>query len=226
MKFKILKTRDEHQQLSDVDIGPQEPKLTVLDALISAREDDPELAFRYGCRNRLCGVCTVNVNGKPKLACRTPAREGMLLEPAVGLPVLQDLVVGRERLNRQLNSRLPNPELDTVSRTQSHEQYDSLGRCVECYACLDGCPLHAKNELTQAENQQHDYANPYAFLRLQRVLCHPAVTHAQVDKTVELALELGLDNCIDCDGCTCGVGIDLMKEVIKPLLEKSEKLNS
>ena len=33
------------------------------------------------------------------------------------------------------------------------------------------------------------------------------------------AIDLGLDACIDCPGCKCGVGIDLKNKVIKPLLD-------
>jgi hypothetical protein len=37
---------------------------------------------------------------------------------------------------------------------------------------------------------------------------------------LETARELGLDACVDCPGCKCGIGIDLKGKVIAPLLEQ------
>lgn len=40
-----------------------------LDVLLQAQATTmPELAFRFGCRARNCGVCTININGKPRIA--------------------------------------------------------------------------------------------------------------------------------------------------------------
>ncbi|MGE5576917.1 MAG: 2Fe-2S iron-sulfur cluster-binding protein [Syntrophothermus sp.] len=46
---------------------------TVLTALLYIYENlDSTLAFRHGCRAGRCGLCAVEVNGKPRLACKTP----------------------------------------------------------------------------------------------------------------------------------------------------------
>ena len=48
----------------------------VLDVLLQAQEEKiDDLSFRYGCRARNCGVCTVNINGKPRLACRARVKQ-------------------------------------------------------------------------------------------------------------------------------------------------------
>ena len=52
----------------------------VLDVLLQAQEDSiDDLSFRYGCRARNCGVCTIDVNGKPRLACRARVKENDLI---------------------------------------------------------------------------------------------------------------------------------------------------
>jgi len=214
LKFQIRKVRDGQESDIEFSVNTQE-KLSVLDVLQDARAKEPDLAFRYGCRNRLCGVCTVNVNGKPKLACRTPARDGQRFEPAVGLPVLQDLVVLRDGINQQLHSRLPQPR----TSTDDSSEYDALGRCIECYACLDSCPMHARNDPNEIPENGYENGNPYSLLRIQRVATHPGTTEQEKYQAKQIALELGLDDCTSCDGCTCGVGIDLMADVINPLLE-------
>ena len=65
----------------------------VLDDLLQAQEDSiDDLSFRYGCRARNCGVCTIDVNGKPRLACRARVKENDLISPLSTLPVVKDLV--------------------------------------------------------------------------------------------------------------------------------------
>ena len=52
----------------------------VLDVLLQAQENKiDDLSFRYGCRARNCGVCTVDINGKPRLACRARIKENDLI---------------------------------------------------------------------------------------------------------------------------------------------------
>ncbi|MDD4127949.1 MAG: 2Fe-2S iron-sulfur cluster-binding protein, partial [Methanomicrobium sp.] len=65
----------------------------VLDVLIAIRDTiDPTLSFRYCCGAGQCGSCAVRVNGEPKLACMTEAKDKMKIEP-LDLPVIKDLVV-------------------------------------------------------------------------------------------------------------------------------------
>ncbi len=199
----------------------------VLDVLLQAQAQSlPDLAYRYGCRNALCGVCTVNVNGKPKLACRTKVREGDTISALSTLPVLRDLVVKRDAINRQLRGRIPatgvEPEQAADTSNAQNAGYLSLNRCIECYACLSACPLHGKNDLTKDE---YEHGNPYSFLKLHQVFVDP---HASEDNKVQAsatALQLGLDTCLSCKGCSCGVGIDLRKEVIQPLLETGDLIS-
>ena len=59
----------------------------VLDVLLQAQEEKvDDLSFRYGCRARNCGICTVDINGKPRLACRARAR-GDTISPPGTLPL-------------------------------------------------------------------------------------------------------------------------------------------
>ena len=75
----------------------------VLDVLLQAQEEKiDDLSFRYGCRARNCGVCTVDINGKPRLACRARVKENDLISPIATLPVIKDLIVKRDNISRQL----------------------------------------------------------------------------------------------------------------------------
>ena len=55
----------------------EDEKPMALDVLVQAQEMAiPDLAFRYGCRARNCGVCTIDINDKPRIACRARVRDG------------------------------------------------------------------------------------------------------------------------------------------------------
>ncbi len=146
MKFKIVKGKKD--KLEEIEFNYQhfsrDPKVRpmALDVLIQAEEvEDPELAYRYGCRNGLCGVCTVEINGRTKLACRTKVRDGDKIAPMKDLPVLKDLVVKRDAIGRQLMKSLPNYKGEGSKDKKENNAYKSLNRCIECYACVQGCHL-------------------------------------------------------------------------------------
>ena len=203
-----------------------------LDVLLQAQATTmPELAFRFGCRARNCGVCTININGKPRIACRARVRDGDILSHMATLPVLADLVVRRDGIARQLRGRLQSGGRRNQLNLEAPKAYHDLTACIECYACLDNCPMHARNfnndlptntHVHQLENDEgYRWGNPFSLLKLQRLRLDPMSNELGRAKAVEHAVELGLDACRNCPGCKCGVGIDLKGEVIKPLLKAS-----
>ena len=75
---------------------PMDDGATVMGALLHIYEtSESNLAFRCGCRNRDCGLCAVDVNGKPRLACITELKKGMVIRPLRRLPVTRDLMIDR-----------------------------------------------------------------------------------------------------------------------------------
>lgn len=232
MKFTIVRAGKYGEEELPFDYklpdAGQKQRPMVLDLLLQAATTSmPDLAYRYGCRNRMCGVCTVDVNGIPRIACRTKVREGDRISALSTLPVLRDLVVKRDAIGRQLKGRLSATSGDAGTTPgglgDSNDQYLSLNRCIECYACLDGCPLHAKNE---AAADVYPNGNPFSLLKLQTVMVDPGASHQDRARAMASAMELGLETCLGCKGCSCGVGIDLMKEVIRPLLESADLIRS
>ena len=194
-----------------------------LDVLLQAQEKKyDDLAFRYGCRARNCGVCTIDINDRPKLACRARVKAGDVLSAMATLPVIKDLVVKRDAITRQMKG------YNNISHTNdlnkdADKTYHNLTACIECYACLDGCPVHAKNNIVDIQNNvAYKYGNPYSFLKIQRLLIDPLTPESEKDRLIDKAKSLGLDiyrreykNL----KIKCGVGINLKGEVIKPLLD-------
>lgn len=194
-----------------------------LDVLLQAQEEKYDnLSFRYGCRARNCGVCTIDINGRPKLACRARVKEGDIISAMATLPVIKDLVVKRDAITRQMKG------YNNISHTNdlnkdADKTYHNLTACIECYACLDGCPVHAENNIVDIQNNvAYKYGNPYSFLKIQRLLIDPLTPESEKGRLIDKAKSLGLDiyrreykNL----KIKCGVGINLKGEVIKPLLD-------
>jgi len=66
------------------------------------------------------------------------------------------------------------------------------------------------------------WGNPFSLLKLQRIRIDPLTTPSHAETMVENALDLGLEVCLDCPGCKCGVGIDLKKQVVNKLLKAAD----
>jgi len=222
--MKIIIQRGYSNIVQDVEIEYElkntKERPMALEVLIHTQEKThPNLAFRYGCRNGLCGVCTVDINGKSKLACRTKLRNNDKISPMQGLPIVKDLVVKRDAINKQLQGRLPIVDVDTNKLGLDHEALTNLNRCIECYACLKGCRTHEKN--TNSDNLV--FGNPYSFLRIQRVLVDPSASSNEKLAAINLALDLGIASYDEGSVPGCGVGINLKKDVIIPLKNACKK---
>ncbi|MFT5683024.1 MAG: succinate dehydrogenase / fumarate reductase iron-sulfur subunit [Myxococcota bacterium] len=187
-----------------------DPRPTILEVLQQVQDVTPDLAFRYGCRNARCGVCTVEVSGRPRLACRDRVRDGDRISALSTLPVLRDLVSDRSPVDHRLKGLLPPAPVATGEGPGA--VYLDLGRCIACYACLDGCPLHAAG-----------LGDPASLLRLQRIRLDPAADADTRAAALSTAMSLGLSACADCRGCRCGVGIRLVRDVIDPLTKAIDR---
>ena len=233
MKVEIVTKRAGKEAVVEYEyrMRTEDEKPMVLDVLLQAQATVmPDLAFRYGCRARNCGVCTVDINGRPRIACRARIKDGDRVSAMATLPVLSDLVVRRDGVARQLRGRLSTAGQANDLNIEAPEDYHMLTACIECYACLHECPMHARNleeawPLKRPPEEQvgptagYAHGSPFSLLKLQRLRIDPLTPDAGVEAALDNAVALGLDTCIDCKGCKCGIGIDLMGKVVRPLLD-------
>ncbi len=230
MRVSLLTVRDGAAEAVAFDYEPREEgeRPMALDVLLQAQAATmPDLAFRYGCRNRTCGVCTIDINGRPRIACRARVREGDVLSAPGALPVVRDLIARRDGVARQLRGHLPNGVRGNDLNVAAPDDYHALTACIECYACLDKCPMHARNFDTDGNEHRDEggayrWGNPFSLLKLQRIRLDPAAAEGEREQAVDTAMALGLEVCRTCPGCKCGVGIDLKRKVIRPLLDETE----
>ncbi len=225
MKVELITVRNGEERVVEYEYKPREEgeRPMALDVLLQAQATElPDLAFRYGCRNRTCGICTIDVNGRPRVGCRARVRDGDRVSAPATLPVVRDMVSRRDGVARQLRGRLPNGLRGNDLEVAAPDDYHALTACIECYACLDKCPMHARNfedgEERRDASGAYRHGNPFSLLKLQRIRLDPVADPAEKAAALETALALGLDACRDCPGCKCGVGIDLKRKVVKPLV--------
>ncbi len=82
---------------------------TVLELLHCLSGREPGLAYStHHCKMGVCGGCTMLINGRKGLACRTfVTGPELYLEPAPGLPVIKDLLVDLLPLQKGDSPALP-----------------------------------------------------------------------------------------------------------------------
>ena len=75
-----------------------EQGMVVLDALHRIQvEHTPELGVRWNCKAGKCGSCSMEINGRPKLACMTrmnelPSVKEIVIQPLKSFPLIKDSV--------------------------------------------------------------------------------------------------------------------------------------
>ena len=185
-------------------------RTTVLEALMHIYENtDPTLAFRFGCRFDKCGLCAVEVNGKPRMACFTEVKEGMKIAPLAGMPVVRDLVIDRAAFFgalRELELYIPEQgELSAPQVIHQTEEHRNLLSCVECLACNATCPGY--------DFDKKPLVGPYVFVKLAQLHFDP---RNKIDRRRQ-ARDLGLDGCAACRKCYCIHGIDIRKLTVQVL---------
>ena len=75
-----------------------EEGMVVLDAIHRIQaQSAPDLAVRWNCKAAKCGSCSAEVNGRPKLMCKTrldslPLDQPITVKPMKSFPLIKDLV--------------------------------------------------------------------------------------------------------------------------------------
>lgn len=128
--------------------------MTLFIALNEIREHhDNSLMFDFVCRAGICGSCSMLVNGRPTLACRTLTSKldaNITLAPLPLFELIKDLSIYTGKWMRGLNKRLETwihdkekeLEFDKLEEKMDPDLADTiyeLDRCVECGCCVAGC---------------------------------------------------------------------------------------
>ncbi len=127
--------------------------MTLFIALNEIREKyDGSLQFDFVCRAGICGSCSMVINGRPGLACRTLTQtlsKEITLAPLPVFELIGDLSVNTGKWMRGMSERLEtwihyNEEanLDRLEERMEPELAEDiyeLDRCIECGCCVAAC---------------------------------------------------------------------------------------
>jgi succinate dehydrogenase / fumarate reductase iron-sulfur subunit len=213
-----------------------DPGMVVLDVLhrIQAHQAN-DLALRWNCKAGKCGSCSMEINGKPRLACMTRMNsfsddETITCQPLKTFPVMKDLVTDVS-WNYEQNKRIPKfkPRPRDADGTYRMYQEDvdrvqEFRKCIECYLCQDVCHvLRDRDKPAQrakaGEATRGAFVGPRFMIRLASLEMHPLDTD---DRIPEIRKEFGSGQCNITRCCTevCPEHIGITDNGIIPLKER------
>jgi len=135
--------------------------MTIYIVLNMIREHhDNSLKFDFVCRAGICGSCSMLVNGRPMLACRTLTKKldnHFTLAPLPLFELIGDLSIYTGNWMRGLNTRLETwihdkeeelnvDKLEKRMEPALADEIYELDRCIECGCCVAGCGTIQMNE--------------------------------------------------------------------------------
>jgi succinate dehydrogenase / fumarate reductase iron-sulfur subunit len=206
-----------------VEVNEGEVVLDVLHRLQATQVGD--LAVRWNCKAGKCGSCSMEINGRPRLACMTRMSnfaedEVLTITPLRTFPVIRDLVTDvsfNYAKAREIPSFTPDPSIGLGEFRMQQvdvQRSQEFRKCIECYLCQNVCHVirdHADNE--------HAFAGPRFLMRVAELEMHPADTADRRDSAQE---DFGLGYCNITKCCTevCPEGIKITDNALIPMKER------
>ncbi|MBX5466376.1 MAG: succinate dehydrogenase/fumarate reductase iron-sulfur subunit [Firmicutes bacterium] len=202
---------------------PLMPGMVVLDAVhwIQAHLA-PDLAVRWNCKAAHCGSCSAEVNGRPRLLCKTRldefVKEGVPVHvrPMKTFPIIKDLVTDvswNYRVMRQIPPFQPREPAPFTLYQRDVDRVQEFRRCIECFLCQDVCHV-----LREHHEQEH-YFGPRFMARLAELEMHPMDAGDRVGFIRETA-GVGWCNITHCCAEVCPEAIEITNNAIIPLKER------
>src|SRR5258707_14068710 len=155
---------------------PVAPGMVVLDALHYIQgHQAPDLAVRWNCKAAKCGSCSAEVNGKPRLTCKTrmdslPEGEPITVRPIKSFPVIKDLVTDvswNYKVNKKIPPFQPKPGTNWKFSQEDADRVQEFRKCIECFLCQNVCHV-------LRDHDKHDeFGGPRFFVRVAGLEMHP-----------------------------------------------------
>jgi succinate dehydrogenase / fumarate reductase iron-sulfur subunit len=199
--------------------------MVVLDVLfrIQAKQAQ-DMAIRWNCKAGKCGSCSVEINGKPRLACMTRMNmygddEVIEVQPLKTFPIIKDLVTDvswNYEQNKRIKPFKPRPrEADGTHRMPQvdADRVQEFRKCIECFLCQDVC------HVLRDQDQKDAFVGPRFMIRVAGLEMHPLDT---ADRIPELKNDYGSGMCNITRCCTevCPEHINITDNGIIPMKER------
>ena len=201
---------------------PVAPGMVVLDALHYIQGHlAPDLAVRWNCKAGKCGSCSAEVNGRPRLTCKTrmdtlPLDQPITVAPMKTFPVIRDLVTDvswNYKVNKKIPPFKPKPGTDWKFYQEDADRVQEFRKCIECFLCQNVC------HVLRDHDHKEQFGGPRFFVRVAGLEMHPLDA---VSRTKLLRDELGIGLCNITKCCTevCPEDIHITDNAIIPLKER------
>ena len=200
--------------------------LDILNEQLSEEGEDP-VYFDSDCREGICGMCSLFINGRPHgpdreiTVCQLHMRsfqdgDEITIEPwrAKAFPVIKDLVVDRSAFDRIIQAggyisvntgAAPDANSVPVPKTQADLAFDAAA-CIACGACVAACKNSSAMLFVGAKVSQ------LALLPQGQV-----EREARVQKMVQQMDKEGFGNCTNTGACTVECPKNISQENIARL---------
>ena len=199
-----------------------QPGMVVLDAVLAIqRSTAPDLAVRWNCKAAKCGSCAAEVNGKPRLMCKTPLETlpedvPITVEPMRTFPIIRDLVTDvswNYEVNKRIPPFTPRPDAEWSIGQEDVDRMAEFRKCIECFLCQDVCHVLRDHEM------HSQYFGPRFMVRVASLEMHPLDA---LDRRELLAGDggIGLCNITKCCTDVCPEHIKITDNAIIPLKER------
>jgi succinate dehydrogenase / fumarate reductase iron-sulfur subunit len=206
----------------DVPVGEG---MVVLDALHWVQANGaPDLAVRWNCKAAKCGSCSAEVNGRPRLTCKTrlsdfDLEEPITVEPMRTFPLIRDLVTDvswNYAVNRSLEPFTPPadvPQADWRWQQEDIERVQEFRKCIECFLCQDVCHVLRNHETDRP------FMGPRFLVRTAGLEMHP-IDQADRRRYLKDVGGVGYCNITKCCTEVCPEHIKITDNAIIPLKER------
>ncbi|MFB6257730.1 MAG: succinate dehydrogenase/fumarate reductase iron-sulfur subunit [Flavobacteriales bacterium] len=224
--FKIYRGDSEQGEFQTFKTEVEEG-MVVLDVIHKIQaEQANDLAVRWNCKAGKCGSCSMEVNGKPKLACMTRMNEygpdeEITVTPVKTFPIIKDLVPDvswNYEQNKRIEPFRPDPSQkdengDYIMMQEDVDRVQEFRKCIECFLCQDVCHVLRDHE------RKDKFVGPRFMIRLASLEMHPL---DKGDRIPEIKDEFGSGFCNITKCCTdvCPEDINITDNGIIPLKER------
>jgi len=202
-----------------------DPGMVVLDVIhrIQALQAN-DLAVRWNCKAGKCGSCSMEINGRPRLACMTrmnqfASGEMLSVQPMKTFPVIKDLVTDvswNYEQNRRIPPFRPRPRSGDGGYRMMQKDVDRVQefrKCIECFLCQDVCHVLREHRRKEA------FVGPRFMIRLASLEMHPLDTEDRIP-AIRREFGSGLCNITRCCTDVCPENIGITDNGIIPLKER------
>lgn len=201
---------------------PVETGMVVLDAIHWIQANgSPDLAVRWNCKAAKCGSCSAEVNGRPKLMCKTrldeyPQGTTMVVRPMRTFPVLRDLVTdvkSNYAMAKKITPFTPKADAEWKWYQEDIDRVQEFRKCIQCFLCQNVC------HVLRDHDKHESFAGPAFFVQTAALEMHP-IDDADRVPLLKESLGVGFCNITKCCTEVCPEEIHITDNAIIPLKER------